>query len=132
MDEKEDLWNQITYLTNKRAKEEQKKKEIRGGNCESVKKVVHTEINTKKLDEDTGDYSTKTSNIKLCKIIQQARNNSNLTQKQLAQKLQINANDYNKYESGASIPDNKLLLNMQRKLKVKLTGKTEELGKCLK
>jgi len=131
MDDKEDLWNQITYLTNKKAKEEQKKKEIRGGNCESIKKVVHSEINTKKLDEDTGDYSIKTSNIKLCKLIQQARNNSNLTQKQLAQKLQINVNDYNKYESGATIPDNKMLLNIQRKLKVKLTGKPEEWGKCL-
>ena len=26
MDDKEDLWNQITYLTNKRAKEEKKKR----------------------------------------------------------------------------------------------------------
>ena len=76
MDDKEDLWNQITYLTNKNAKEEKKKKEIRDGNCESIKKVVHSEINTKKLDEDTGNYMNKTSNIKLCKIIQQARNNS--------------------------------------------------------
>ena len=97
----------------------------------SGKLKKYQEVNTKKLDEDTGNYMNKTSNIKLCKIIQQARNNSKQTQKQLAQKLQINVNDYNKYESGSSIPDTKLLLNMQRKLKVKLTGKSEEWGKCL-
>ena len=31
MDDKEDLWNQITYLTNKNAKEEKKKKKLEMG-----------------------------------------------------------------------------------------------------
>ena len=130
-EENEDLWNQITYLTNKRAKEEKKQKELRAGNSVSIKKINHTGHNLKKLDDDTGDYSAIKTNQSLCKIIQQTRSKLGIKQKDLANKLNINVNDYNKYESGVLKPDNKILIKLQHHLKVKLTGKQSDWGKSI-
>lgn len=129
MDPQEDLWNQITYLTSKRAREEKKQKALRERQFETKKKLEHSDTNFKKMDEDTGDYSTKKADIKLCKIIQTARANQNLKQKDLAKKINVDVNTYNKYESGALIPDNKIKLKLEHYLKVKLTGKKSEWGK---
>jgi ribosome-binding protein aMBF1 (putative translation factor) len=129
MDPEEDLWNQVTYLTSKRAREEKKQKALRESQFETKKKVEYSNTNFKKMDEDTGDYSTKKADISLCKIIQVARTNQKLKQKDLAKKINVDINTYNKYESGALIPDNKIKLKLEHYLKVKLTGKKSEWGK---
>lgn len=130
-DGKEDLFDQITYLTNKRVVNEQKKKDLRSGNFETVKKQTHTGINLKKLDDDTGDYSITKTDRNLNQIIQQSRTKLNISQKNMAKKLNIDNGTYNKYESGALKIDIKHLLKMQKILKVKLTGNKSVWGNSI-
>ena len=122
MEPEEDLWNQVTYLTSKE-RVKKKQKALRERQFETKKKVDFSNTNLKKMDEDTGDYSTKKADISLCKIIQTARANQKLKQKDIAKKINVDVNTYNKYESGALIPDNKIKLKLEHYLKVKLTGK---------
>lgn len=131
MDDNDDLWNQITYLTNKKVIKEKKQKQMRNGEFETKKKIIHDGPNLKKMDDDTGDYATKKADISLCKIIQQSRTKTNMKQKEIANKLNIDVNTYNKYESGILIPDNKIRRKLEHYLKVKITGKKEEWGKEL-
>ena len=130
-DSKKDLWEEITYLTNKRAQNEKKKKDLREGNTEIVKKNNFEGGNLKKFDGDTGNYSGDKPDLNLNKIIQQSRTKLNLKQKDIAKKLNIDMNTYNRYESGALKPDNKTLLKLQKILKVKLTGNKMEWGKSI-
>ena len=124
-DGKEDLFEQITYLTNKRAANDKIKKDMRAGNFETVKKQIDSGGNLKKLeklDDDTGDYSVQKTDRNLNQIIQQTRTKLKISQKDVAKKLNIDNGTYNKYESGALRIDIKHLLKMQKILKVKLTG----------
>ena len=130
-DGKDDLFNQITYLTNKRVVNEQKKKDLRAGNFETVKKHTHTGEHFKNLHVDTGDYSIQKTDRNLNQIIQQSRTKLNISQKDMAKKLNIDNGTYNKYESGALKIDIKHLLKMQKILKVKLTGNKTEWGNSI-
>jgi ribosome-binding protein aMBF1 (putative translation factor) len=56
----------------------------------------------------------------LAKKIQQARTANNLTQKQIAQQLQIAVNTYNLWESGRTIPTNLEIAKIEKLLKIKL------------
>ena len=56
----------------------------------------------------------------LARKIQQARTANNLTQKQIAQQLQIAVNTYNLWESGRSIPTNLEIAKIEKLLKIKL------------
>lgn len=132
MNNQEDLWNQITYLTNKNVKKEKEKKDMRNGNYEIKQKLNNDNIIAKaKLDVDDGNYTKEKSNFSLCQIIKQNRTKLSLTQKDIAKKLNIDSNTYGKYESGDLVPDNKILFKLQHYLKVKLTGKKSEWGKQL-
>ena len=133
-DGKEDLFEQITYLTNKRAANDKIKKDMRAGNFETVKKQIDSGGNLKKLKklyDDTGDYSIKKTDRNLNQIIQQSRTKLNISQKDMAKKLNIDNGTYNKYESGALKIDIKHLLKMQKILKVKLTGNKSEWGNSI-
>jgi ribosome-binding protein aMBF1 (putative translation factor) len=133
-DGKEDLFEQITYLTNKRAANDKIKKDMRAGNFETVKKQIDSGGNLKKLkklDDDTGDYSVQKTDRNLNQIIQQTRTKLNISQKDMAKKLNIDNGTYNKYESGALKIDIKHLLKMQKILKVKITGNKSEWGNSI-
>lgn len=56
----------------------------------------------------------------LAKKLQQARTVNNLTQKQIAQQLQIAVNTYNLWESGRTIPTNLEIAKIEKLLKIKL------------
>lgn len=56
----------------------------------------------------------------LAKKLQQARTANNLTQKQIAQQLQIAVNTYNLWESGRTIPTNLEIAKIEKLLKIKL------------
>ena len=132
MNDKDDLWNQITYLTNKNVKKEKEKKDMRNGSYEIKQKFNNdTIIEKAKLDVDDGNYTKEKSNFSLCQIIKQNRTKQSLSQKDIAKKLNIDSNTYGKYESGDLVPDNKILFKLQHHLKVKITGKKSEWGKQL-
>lgn len=52
--------------------------------------------------------------------LQQARTAKGMTQKDLAQKLQMDAKTVNEYESGKAIPNNAVIAKMERALGAKL------------
>lgn len=130
-DGKEDLFDQITYLTNKRAANDKIKKDMRAGNFKTVKKQIHSVTNVKELLYDNGDYSIKKTDRNLNQIIQQTRTKLIISQKDMAKKLNIDNGTYNKYESGALKIDIKHLLKMQKILKVKITGNKSEWGNSI-
>ena len=113
----------------KEYKKEYKKEQLRKGEFTVEKKKKYD--NSFKLDEDTGDYKSKEVNKKLCSVIQKARLNKNYTQKTLAQKLNIQTNLLNEYESGKKNPDNATLAKLEKYLKVKLRGDPSKIGNSL-
>ena len=56
----------------------------------------------------------------LKQAIQAARTAKGLTQKQLANQLQIDAKTINEYESGKAIPNNQVIAKIERALGAKL------------
>jgi ribosome-binding protein aMBF1 (putative translation factor) len=56
----------------------------------------------------------------LCKELQKARTNKQLTQKQLALQLQITVNIYSSWEAGTAIPNNLQISKIEKLLQIKL------------
>lgn len=126
------LWDEHTILRKKfRSTTDKKihqKDALRNGNFETVKKVNYNN-NNKKLDEhnDVGKHNLVGS--KRGNIIKNARNNlDDKTQKGLAKKLNIDVKIIQKYENGTAIADIKILRQIEKVLKIKLTGKEETWG----
>jgi len=108
-------------------------KEIRIGNSQSAskgpKKIVpknHTDQRAIKIENETENFQVKTIPSELCKEITQARTAKKLTQKDLANKLNIQQNVYVSIENGKAIYDpstKKLIQNIERQLGLKFTKK---------
>lgn len=87
------------------------------------KETNNTEKKTKgksnNLDEvDKSSFkNTKVSNS-FCKEMSKHRNSLGLTQKDLAQKINVRPSIINDYESGKAIPDSKILNKIKRELKM--------------
>ena len=64
----------------------------------------------------------KKINVKLRNIIQKARTDLNLKQKDFAQRLNLPISIVKNYESGKAIPSSNILNKMSKVLKVKLQG----------
>ena len=73
-----------------------------------------------KLDAETEElkHATVPKDLKLA--IQKGRTAKGLTQKQLAQQLQMAPNVINEYESGKGIPNNQVIAKIERALGCKL------------
>lgn len=56
-------------------------------------------------------------------LIKTARNNMKLTQKQLAKQISIDSQTLQAYESGKAVPDFKIMLKLEKILKIKLNKK---------
>ena len=87
-------------------------------NTINARKVENEEIVIKKID------------LNLSKIIQKARFSAKLSQKALAEKLNLQVSIIQKYESGKTVPNTTLLFKMGKILNVHLTGKS--IGKPIK
>ena len=71
-------------------------------------------------EEQGGILEQPKPDLNFQKAIMQARNAKKMTQKQLAQQLQIPQNLYQKYENGSSVPNNKDIAKMERYLNCRL------------
>ncbi len=87
-------------------------------NTLDARKVENEEIKIKKID------------LNLSKTIQKARFNAKISQKTLAEKLNLQVSVIQGYESGKVIPNKTLLYKMGKILNVHLTGKN--IGKPIK
>ena len=133
IDHEDSIWDKITYLTkSSHKKNSNKEKESllnnqRNGNTISVKKIHYGSSIQKKLDEHTGEGANieKVDN-ELKQLIVKARNAKKLSQKQLANSINEKQSLIAQYENGSAIPNPAILLKLEKKLGVKLTGRKKK------
>lgn len=86
-----------------------------------------TGMNTKKLDEETEVLAHERVSSDLKKLIMQARLEKKMTQAQLSQLINEKPQIVQEYESGKAIPNQQIIMKLERVLGVKLRG--QALGK---
>jgi putative transcription factor len=100
----------------KSGKELQKNKR---GKTISVLKNTSTKLK-KSLDENLDSFTTETVSYALKMQIQKARVSAKLSQKEIAQKINVTEKIIQSYENGTAIPNHQVLQKLRRILKVKL------------
>ena len=88
----------------------------------SNKKAVTTK-NTAKLDRETEELHHDHVSLSVGRLIQQGRQQKNLTQKELATKINEKVQVVNEYESGKAIPNDQIMGKIERAVGIKLRGK---------
>jgi len=110
-----------TVVLRKSKKQLDKDKSKSKNTTVSNKQLNSNKLQTKKIDPNDPDYFPEKKISHELKIqIQQARNKSGLSQKELAHKLGIQPNIVRDYESGKAVPNGQLLNKMSRILGTKL------------
>ncbi|XP_788121.2 endothelial differentiation-related factor 1 [Strongylocentrotus purpuratus] len=79
--------------------------------------------NTAKLDRETEELHHEHVSLDVGKVMQRGRQDKNLTQKELATKINEKQQVINEYESGKAVTNNQVLAKIERVLGVKLRGK---------
>uniref|UniRef100_A0A7S3F1H1 HTH cro/C1-type domain-containing protein n=1 Tax=Haptolina ericina TaxID=156174 RepID=A0A7S3F1H1_9EUKA len=79
-----------------------------------------TGISATKLENETDELKHATVSTDLKQAIIKARNAKGLTQKQLAQQLNMQPQVINEYEAGKAIPNNAIIAKIERALGAKL------------
>jgi len=130
-------WDTVTYLrkpkqapTNAKSTKAVNAALRKGDNVEtrqkfgaaSNKKAV-TSKNTAKLDRETEELHHDHVSLSVARLIQQGRQQKNLTQKELATKINEKAQVVNDYESGKAIPNDQVMGKIERAVGIKLRGK---------
>lgn len=93
------------------------------------KKIVpknHTDQRAIKIENETENFQIKTIPNELCKEITLARTSKKLTQKDLANRLNIQQNVYISIENGKALYDpatKKIIQSIERQLSIKFTKK---------
>jgi putative transcription factor len=72
---------------------------------------------------DEGIFEVQKVGVDVCRAIQQGRRDKELTQKELATKINEKPQVVNDYESGRAQPNQQVLQKMERVLGIKLRGK---------
>ncbi|KAM3726493.1 Endothelial differentiation-related factor [Dirofilaria immitis] len=103
---------------------ETSKKMMAGGN-----KQHHAAKNTARLDEETEELHHERVSLTLGKVMQQARQTKEWTQKDLATHINEKPQVVAEYENGKAVPNQQILAKMERALCVKLRGK--DMGQSL-
>jgi len=101
---------------------EQQKFQRKRGETTTITKQNTTQFK-KALDENLDTFKVDKVSHSLKIQIQKARTVNKLSQKELAQKLNVTPSVIQSYENGNAIPDSKILQKLRRILKVKLTVK---------
>jgi len=132
-----DDWDTVTYLRKKpqshsALKTDRAINQARraGGEVETSKKFgaggnkQHSAAkNTSTLDAESEELRHETVDRNLGLIIQKARNDKGITQKELATKINEKPQIVNEYEQGKAIPNQQIIAKLERALGVKLRGK---------
>merc|ERR1712189_152991 len=130
-------WDSVTYLKKKpiSAKEARSQQAInaamrKGTGVDTEKKYTaatnkqHTASrDTAKLDRETEELHHKTVSLEVGKLIQKCRMEKEMTQKDLATKVNEKPQVINDYEAGRAIPNNQIMNKLERALGTKLRGK---------
>ncbi|XP_037082668.1 endothelial differentiation-related factor 1 homolog [Pollicipes pollicipes] len=132
-----DDWDKVVVLRKKAPKAAQMKSEgavnqaIRSGmavetqqkyNAGTNKQHVVTK-NTAKLDQEHDELKHSKVSLDVGKLIQQGRQAKNLSQKELATKINEKPQIIQEYEQGKAIPNNVVLGKVEKVIGMKLRGK---------
>ncbi|CAI9738517.1 endothelial differentiation-related factor 1 [Octopus vulgaris] len=129
-------WNEVTYI-GKRAKAGQLRSKQAVTTAQRTGAAVETtkrfsagqnkqhaaNINANKLDQETEELHISKVSIDVSRLIQQCRQRCNMTQKELATKINEKQQVINEYESGKAVPNQQILGKLERALGTKLRGK---------
>jgi putative transcription factor len=125
-------WNTIIIRSKKLKHKEEVKKAQRNGTAQiDTKKKFEggrntcnqTNVDIRKIEDETEDFNIKKVNRKLSTTISKARTAKGMKQKELATKINVLPALIQKYENGQAIPDQQVINKLQRVLGIKLTGK---------
>ena len=130
-------WEEVTVLRKKQPKTNQLKSQQainaaqrQGLPVDAQKKWAagsnkqHTvDKNTMKLDQETEELHHDRISLDVGKLIQQGRQGKNMSQKELATKINEKPQVVAEYEQGKAIPNQNVLAKMERILEMKLRGK---------
>lgn len=133
----ESNWDEVTYLRKKPPKASQlrtaqaiNQAQRQGLEVETSKKFTagqnkqHSAAkNTAKLDRETEELHHDHVGISVGRLIQQGRQAKDMTQKELATKINEKPQVVNDYEAGRAIPNNQVMGKLERTLVMKLRGK---------
>ncbi|XP_072016019.1 endothelial differentiation-related factor 1 homolog [Amphiura filiformis] len=89
-----------------------------GGN-----KKTATDKNTAKLDRETEELHHDRVPLEVGKLIQRGRQDKEMTQKDLATRINEKPQVINDYEAGRAIPNQQVLAKIERVIGMKLRGK---------
>lgn len=120
MDSTNDIWNTFTILKKNKNKKQDHVSALRGGKTiVKNKKTIQDETNHKNFKLDSANEAQKHKFISMdeSKKIVSLRNCKKISQKQLAQKINVNISIIQKYENGKAIKDNNLYNKILRALK---------------
>lgn len=92
-------------------------------NAATNKQHAQQPMSAIKLDQETDVAKIKTVDASVGKIIQQARQEKGLSQKDLATKICEKSQVIGEYENGRAVPNNQIFGKLERALNVKLRGK---------
>lgn len=130
-------WDTVTYLRKKAPTASQAKSkqainaaQRRGQDVETSKKFSaatnrqHSSAkDTAALDRETEELHHERISLDVGRLIQIGRQNKELTQKELATKVNEKPQVIQDYESGRAIPNNQVLGKIERAVGIKLRGK---------
>lgn len=130
-------WEDVTVLRKRAPKSSQLKSQQAinaaqrsGAEIDSSKKYAagqnkqHSAAkNTAKLDRETEELHHQTIGMDVGKLIQQGRQAKEMSQKDLATKINEKPQIVNDYEAGRAIPNQQILSKLERALEMKLRGK---------
>ena len=128
-------WDTVTYLRKPKPTSSKSNKAVnsakqKGEGVETRQKYgaasnkkAATSKNTAKLDRETEELHHDHVSLSVARLIQQGRQQKNLTQKELATKINEKAQVINDYESGKAIPNDQVMGKIERVVGIKLRGK---------
>jgi len=130
-------WDEVTVLRKKAPKSSTLKSQQalssaqrQGLSIETTKKYAggqnkqhQTSKNTAKLDRETEELHHDTIDLSIARLIQQARQSKEMTQKELATRINEKPQVVNDYEAGRAIPNQQVMSKLERTLGVRLRGK---------
>jgi putative transcription factor len=130
-------WDDVTYIRRSKPKTGQLKSEKAvsaaqrsGVDIDTSKKFAagsnkqhSVDKNTAKLDRETDELSHSHVSLDVGRLIQQGRQGKNLTQKELATRINEKPQVINDYESARAIPNQAVLAKIERIIGLKLRGK---------
>ncbi|XP_041368052.1 endothelial differentiation-related factor 1-like [Gigantopelta aegis] len=130
-------WEEVTYIGKRQPKGSQLKTEKaisaakrQGLEIDTGKKFGgggnkqhSSNKNTAVLDRETEELHHDSISLDVAKLIQLYRQKKNLTQKELATKINEKQQVINEYEAGKALPNNQVMGKLERTLGVKLRGK---------